>query len=269
MIVVFLYPLIFLLVGSLMTKYELTDNLKPLFEGYEGNSYIEWTILPQYPTLKSYIELLLDTPEFFVAFWNSFKIVILVVFGQLIISIPIAWGLSYYEFKLKKIILIIYINLAIIPFMVYMFPQYILFDHIGMIDSLSSIVVPGIFSTTSVVICYMFFLRIPKSVIEASKIDSSDFKIFIYMGLPLGRQGIVSSLLLCFIEYWTMIEQPLVFIKNPKLTMLTLYIPEISLANIRITFVSGIVTLIPVLLILFIGQKSIEIGLSSIIIEEI
>lgn len=252
-----------------MTKYELTDNLSPLFEGYGGNRYIEWTILPQYPTLKSYVELLLDTPEFFVAFWNSFKVVILVIFGQLIVSIPIAWGLSYYEFKLKKIILLVYINLAILPFMVYMFPQYIMFEYINLTDRLSSIIIPGIFSTTTVVICYMFFLKIPKSILEASKMDSTDFKIFIYMGIPLGKQGIVSSILLCFIEYWTMIEQPLIFIKNPKLTMLSLYLPQISLENLRITFVSGVITLIPSLIILFIGQKYMELGLSTVITEEI
>lgn len=39
-------------------------------------SYVFWRVLPLYPTLRSYVKVLLDSPEFFVMFWNSVKITV-------------------------------------------------------------------------------------------------------------------------------------------------------------------------------------------------
>ena len=56
-----------------MGKNELTDLLFPVLqEGAKG--YASWKLFPEYPTLKHYVEVLLDSPEFFVMFWNSVKI---------------------------------------------------------------------------------------------------------------------------------------------------------------------------------------------------
>ena len=66
---VFIFPVLFLVVGSLMGKNELTDLLFPVLqEGAKG--YASWKLFPEYPTLKHYVEVLLDSPEFFVMFYG-------------------------------------------------------------------------------------------------------------------------------------------------------------------------------------------------------
>ena len=60
---ILIFPVVFLAVGSMMGKNELTELLRPVLES--GNKgYASWKILPQYPTLKNYVEILLDSPEF-------------------------------------------------------------------------------------------------------------------------------------------------------------------------------------------------------------
>ena len=81
---------------------ELTAYLGPVLSE-KGKGFVSWGLLPSYPTLKSYIELLLDTPEFFVMFWNSVKIVFFSVAGQLLFGIPAAWGFARYKFPFKKV----------------------------------------------------------------------------------------------------------------------------------------------------------------------
>ena len=72
------------LVGSLMGKNELTDLLFPVLqEGAKG--YASWKLFPEYPTLKHYVEVLLDSPEFFVMFWNSVKITAGALAGGLLV----------------------------------------------------------------------------------------------------------------------------------------------------------------------------------------
>ena len=71
------YPVIFLSAGSLMGADELEDCLGAVVSGTEG--YASFPVLPKYPTLQHFAEVLLDSPEFFVMFWNS----ILITFGVL------------------------------------------------------------------------------------------------------------------------------------------------------------------------------------------
>ena len=79
-------PLWLLLSGSLMGAEEMAQNLAPVLKNAEGTAV--WPLLPMYPTLKPYVELLLDTPQFFAMFWNSCRQVFPVVLGQVLIGAP-------------------------------------------------------------------------------------------------------------------------------------------------------------------------------------
>ena len=95
--IVFCYPVLFLLTGSFMGQSELSENLGSVMG--EATRYARWNFLPQNPTLKHYIEVLLDSPEYFVMFWNSIKVVMGTLVGQCTIAIPAAWGFAVYKFK--------------------------------------------------------------------------------------------------------------------------------------------------------------------------
>ena len=75
------YPIIFLLTGALMGQGEAAENLRVIFAG--GGGFASWSWIPFQPTLRSYVELIFDTPDFFVMFWNSMKITVAVLLGQL------------------------------------------------------------------------------------------------------------------------------------------------------------------------------------------
>lgn len=112
---IFIFPILFLAVGSLMGKNELTDLLFPVLqEGAKG--YASWKLFPEYPTLKHYVEVLLDSPEFFVMFWNSVKITAGALAGGLLVGMPGAWGFAKFDFFGKNILFTLYIALMMMPF---------------------------------------------------------------------------------------------------------------------------------------------------------
>ena len=73
------FPVLFLICGSLMGDTELSRLLIPVLGNGEG--FASWKLMPLYPTFSHYVELLLDSPEFFVMFWNSVKITALTLIG--------------------------------------------------------------------------------------------------------------------------------------------------------------------------------------------
>lgn len=262
------FPVIFLLAGSFMGADELNTYLAPVL-AEKGKGFVSWGLLPSYPTLRAYVELLFDTPEFFVMFWNSVKIVFLSVGGQLIVGIPAAWGFARYKFPFKKVLFTIYIVVMLMPFQVTMLSSYLVLDKLHLLNTHGSIILPAIFSTFSVFIMYRFFCNIPESIIESARIDgASEFIIFVKIGIPLGMPGIMSAVVLQFLEYWNLIEQPLTFLKDKALWPLSIYLHNITLENADIAFTASAVTLIAAIIVFFAGQSYLEQGIAASAVKE-
>ena len=251
-----------------MSVDELTAYLGPILSE-KTKGYVTWGLLPSYPTIRAYVELLFDTPEFFVMFWNSVKIVFFSVGGQLIFGIPAAWGFSRYNFKFKRFLFTIYIVLMLMPFQVTMLSSYLVLDKLHLLNTHGSLILPAIFSTFSVFIMYRFFCNIPESIIESARIDgASEIKIFMKIGIPLGMPGIMSAVVLQFLEYWNLIEQPLTFLKDKALWPLSIYLPNITLENADIAFTASAVTLIAAIIVFFAGQSYLEQGIAASAVKE-
>ena len=114
-----------------------------------------------------------------------------------------------------------------------------------------------------------FFRSIPKGIIESAELDGANkFQVFLHIGVPLGSSGIVSALVLSFLDAWNLIEQPLTFLKNKTLWPLSLYLPNISMDNAGLAFVASVITLIPSLLVFMAGQNYLEQGIAASAVKE-
>lgn len=261
------FPVFFLAAGSLMGAGELKELLQPVLTGGEG--FASWKLFPRYPTLRSYVELLLDSPEFFVMFWNSVKLTGGILVGQLLVGVPAAWGFARFSFPGKKLLFIIYIALMMMPFQVMMLSNYLVLDSLGLLDTLTGIILPAVFSTFPVFIMYRFFEGIPEALMEAARLDGAgEFMLFIRVGLPLGSPGIISAMVLGFLEYWNLIEQPMAFLKTKSLWPLSLFLPNISLEKSGLAFAASVVVLLPAVLVFLAGQDYLEQGIISTAIKE-
>lgn len=262
------YPVIFLVTGSLMGGDELLENLRPVMDDQSGG-FAEWSLLPEYPTLRSYIEVLLDSPAFFVMFWNSVKIAAGVLAGQLLVAVPAAWGFARYEFAGKKLLFSLYIVFMLLPFQVLMLSEYLVLYRLNLLNTLWAVILPGVFSTFPVFVLYNFFRGIPDEIVEAARLDgASELQIFLRIGVPMGMPGITAVLILQFLEYWNLVEQPMLFLEDARLWTLPLYLPDISLENAGFSLAAAVITLMPSLLIFFAGQDRLENGIAATAVKK-
>ena len=156
-----LYPALFILIGSLMGEEELAGNLAGILDK-SVDDYVSWSLIPKECSIESYRQIMLFEPGFFVLFWNTVKICIGVIIGQLLIAVPAAWGFAMYDFPLKKVLFMLYIIFMMLPFQVLMLPEYLVLSRLGLLDTLWSVILPGAFSTFPVFIIYNFFKGIPE-----------------------------------------------------------------------------------------------------------
>ena len=225
---------------------------------------MEWHLLPLYPTLQNFLDLLFFTPEFLVVFWNSVKVVGGILLGQMFVSIPAAWAFAKFSFRGKRALYMSYVILMLMPFSVMMLPSYLVLNGMHLMDTYWAVALPAVFSTFPVFIMYRGFVAIPKDLYEAAKIDgANEWQVFFQVGLPLGSPGILSALVLGFLEYWNMVEQPLAFLSDPSRWPLSLYLPEIDLQRAGVALAASVITLIPAVFVFFMGQDYLEQGIAA------
>lgn len=255
-------PLWLLISGSLMGAEEMAQNLAPVLQNAPGTAV--WPLLPMYPTLQPFVALLLDAPEFFAMFWNSCAQVFPVVLGQVLIGAPAAWAFARFRFRGKKALFSLYIVLMLMPFQVTMVSSYLVLDGLGLMNTIWAIILPGAVSTFPVFLMVRFFTAIPSALTEAAALDGAGpFQTFLHVGLPLGAPGILSAVVLGFLEYWNALEQPLTFLKDKTLWPLSLYLPTVTAENAGASLAASVIMLIPALLIFLFGQRYLEAGIAA------
>lgn len=167
LIAVFIWPPLWMLIsGTFMGGAELSENLAPVLEGRGGTAV--WPVMARYPTLAAYVELLLDTPQFFTVFWNSCRQVFPIILGHVLLGAPAAWAFAKFHFRGKKILYTLYIVLMLMPFQVTMVSSYLVLNKLGLIDTVWAVILPGAASTLPVFIMTRFFMDIPEAVMEAA-----------------------------------------------------------------------------------------------------
>lgn len=257
---IMIFPVAVMVTNSWMGTQELQESYGAVLGMGGGSTSLK--LLPRYPTLQPFVELLLDSPDFFVMFWNSCRQVFPVLLGQIIVGMPAAWAFGRYRFRGRKILFLLYMILMVMPFQVTMVSSYLVLSRLSLLDSHLAIILPGIFSTFPVFIMEKFFRSIPAALIEAAEVDGAGpFQVFWNVGVPLGIPGVMSSLILNFLEYWNAIEAPMTFLKTKAKIPLSLYLPEITVDQMGVSFAASVIMMMPAILIFLWGQEYLQQGI--------
>ncbi|MCI8614881.1 carbohydrate ABC transporter permease [Parablautia intestinalis] len=253
-------PILLLLSGSLMDIWELGKYISPAFT--EGKEFVSWKLLPDYPTFTGYGKLLFETPEFFVLFWNSMKLAVCILAGQLLVAVPAAWGFAVYQVRESRGLFALYVVLMLLPFQVTMLSSYLVLNKLSLLNTHQAIILPAVFSTFPVFLSYGGFKSIPCQMLEAARVDGAgEFTVFVRLGIPLGKSGLLSAMVLGFLEYWSLLEQPMAFLENKYLWPLSLYLPQLTWGQAGFAFCASVITLIPAVFVFAIGQDYLEQGI--------
>ena len=264
----FVWLPLFLMAGnSLMGEGEMLERFAAVFG--VADRPVRAALLPSYPTLRPYVELLLDSPGFYVMFWNSCLQTGLAVAGQLLVALPAAWAFGALSFKGRRKLFLLYIILMLQPFQVTMAPSYLVLKRLSLLNSHLAVILPAAWSAFPVFIMAKFFETVPKPLLEAARLDGAgNWMIFWRVGVPLGKPGIVSAVVLGFLEAWNAIEQPMTFLKERRLWPLSLYLPEITADKAAVAWAASVTAMILPVSLFVMGQGALEQGIAASGIKE-
>lgn len=241
--IVFLAPLLFVLTGSLMRPNEFAH-------AYGANALRFPALVPRLASPAQYTALLFNTPSFLNAYWNSLLIASIICACQLFFALPCAYGLSKLRFRGRQPLLFTYVVMMMLPFQVTMLPMYQLVKALNLLDSRWSLIIPEIFAPFTVFFLAQFLHRLPNELIEAVRLESSSpFVLYRHLIVPLSMPGIVSSIVLSFVETWNMVEKPLLYLSDMRTYPLSMLLYEAGNRATATTLAGCVLYLVPVLLL--------------------
>ncbi|MGP0584456.1 carbohydrate ABC transporter permease [Paenibacillus timonensis] len=228
-----LFPIIITFTNSLMSEQELVidyGNIGKLTEatstGAETFVNLKW--VPDQVTLEQYGQLLVHTPNYLLMFWHSVGLVLPIIAGQTAVAAMAAYALSKLQFRGRDAVFLVYLLSMLMPFQVTLVPNYLMADKLGLLHHSGAVILPGIFAAFGVFMLRQFMLHIPYAYLEAAKMDGASHpRIFLTIILPMVKPGLAALVILLFVDYWNMVEQPLVFL-DPLQQPLSVFLSRLS-----------------------------------------
>ncbi len=257
-----LFPVVCMFTNSFLDKKEALQTFQISVpssdeEAPRQTSYrVKLKLIPEKVSLMQYYSILLKEPRFLYMFWNSIILTVPIIFGQLFVSTLAAYAFGKLRFPFRDRIFFIYIIVMLMPFQVTLVPNYIILKSMNMLNSYLSVILPGIFTTFGVFLLRQFMTGIPVEYCEAGKIDGAGyFKVFSGIVMPQCKGPVASLCILVFIDNWSMVEQPLIFLEDSSMHPLSVFLSMINRDDMGIAFACGFLYMIPALLVFLYGEN--------------
>ena len=267
--ILFLTPIFLTITNSFMSSSEISANYGSVFATSEagGKVFISEKVnlkfIPDIVSFSQYITVLFKSPDYLFKFWNSVILVGPIVAFQLLVAMLAAYGFTRYMGRLREIIFFSYIILMLMPYQVTLVPNYLVANWLHILDTRWAIWLPGIFSPFAVYLLTKYMKRIPFSMIEAAKIDGAgEWQIFTKICVPLCKGALCSVAILVFIDYWNMVEQPLILLSNEEMHPLSVFLSKINSGEIGLAFAVATIYMVPSLLVFLYGEDYLVEGIT-------
>lgn len=224
-------------------------------------------LIPNPVMLSNYPESVVRFVPLWKYFLNSVFVSVLATFGEVMSSALIAYGFAKFRAPGRRFWFIIVISTILIPYPVYMVPQYILFRNFGWLDTYMPLIVPAFFGSAFLIFLFRQFMQgISNEIIDAARIDGAGvLGTFWRIVLPLLKAALIAGTILSFSANWSNYLGPLLFLNSSdKYTLqlgLVYFIAHRGVSNWHLLMAASIISILPIAITFFIAQRQLVQGI--------
>ena len=271
-------PVFWLVSSSMQTEAEITS-VPP-----------HW--IPDHPTLQNFKAIFLSglgyaTPSptgadpasggfipsvassFLPAMGNSFIVACAVVVLNLIVGVPAAYAMAKVRFRGRQAALYTILATRVIPDIALVVPFFLVVRKLGMLDSLTSLIVTYLAVTVpfTVFVLTSFFEQLPDDLDRAARVDGcSRWQTLWHVFLPLARPALVAVGLFAFLASWNEFLLALMFTQTEASQTLPIIVAGIT-SDFTVSFsflnAAGVLAVLPPVLLAVIFERYIVSGLTA------
>ncbi|MBD2872466.1 carbohydrate ABC transporter permease [Paenibacillus arenilitoris] len=178
------------------------------------------TLWPENFTMHNFAYLF-ENMNFGVYLKNTLIIVAFSFVGLLLNAIA-GFGFAKYDFKGRNALFVLVLATMMIPSQVTMIPVYLILNSLGLTNTMTGIVLPGLVGAFAIFLFRQFMSTIPTELLEATRLDgASEYRIFLQIALPISKPILAVQAILTFIAGWNSFLWPLIIANDEGLYTLS------------------------------------------------
>lgn len=210
-------------------------------------------------SLNNYVFLFTGSHSYFTWFFNSVFLTIVQVVLTLFVSAAVAYGFSAYEFRGKNFLFICVLLIMMVPFEILLLPLYKLTNDLGLMNTYSAIVLPGIAGAATIFFFRQYLSGIPREIIAAGRVDgASEYGIYMRLILPIMKPSFAAMAILNGMNSWNNFLWPFMVLSDSKkytlpIGLKTLLTPYGN--NYDLLIVGSFFSIIPIFVLFMAFQK--------------
>lgn len=224
------------------------------------------SLIPEIFRWENYKKALTDLP-FDKAYFNSLKLAVINVTGQVTTSAMAGYALGKLKFRGSNVVFGGFITVMMVPYTVISIPLFLIFSELNLIDThLAIILMTFAYMPMGVFLCRQFIMALPDELIEAAIIDGANYgSIFFRIIVPLIRPALASLGIFSFMWNWNSFYTPLIFLNSQdKFTvplLLNMFKGKYTV-DWSLIIAASTISIIPVLIVYLFAQKHIIEGIT-------
>ena len=155
-------------------------------------------------TIDSYA-VVQDRSDYFKHFFNSVIVAVGSTLLGILVAVPAAWSMAFVPSKRTRGILMWMLSTKMLPAVGVLYPIYLLFIELGLLDSRIGLVIVLMLINLPIIVwmLYTYFREIPAEILEAARMDGAGMRAeLLYVLTPMAVPGIASTMLLNVILAW-------------------------------------------------------------------
>lgn len=224
------------------------------------------SLIPETFRWENYKKALTDLP-FDKAYFNSLKLAVINVTGQVVTSAMAGYALGKLKFKGSNVVFGGFIAVMMVPYTVISIPLFLIFSELNLIDThLAIILMTFAYMPMGVFLCRQFIMALPDELMEAAIIDGANYgSIFFRIIIPLIKPALASLGIFSFMWNWNSFYTPLIFLNSQdKFTvplLLNMFKGKYTV-DWSLIMAASTISIIPVLIVYLFAQKHIIEGIT-------
>lgn len=253
---------LFMILGGILVSIPFLWMLLSAFKPENEILRIPPTILPENPTFDNFIKLFTEM-NFLIYLRNTLIIVFISSIGLLFNGMA-GYGFAKFNFKGKEKLFYLVLATMMIPGQVTMIPVYLLLNEMGLTNTMSGIILPGLVAAFNIFLFRQFMTNIPTSLIESARLDGAgEFYIFFRLIIPIAKPIFAVQGILMFIGAWNSFLWPLIIANDESLYTLSVGLSLLKgqyANNFALQMAGATFMVVPILIVFSIFQKYIVEG---------
>lgn len=190
---------------------------------------------------------------------NSTIVAVSMVALNVLLASLAAYPLARMQFKGKAFLFVLILSTMMVPEQVIMIPLYQITMNLGLLNTLTGVILPFSVNAFGIFLMRQFYLSIPKELEDAAIVDGcSPFRIWWNVMLPLSKPAVATLTVFTFVAAWSSFLWPLVILQESEKFTLPVglaYLMGTFSANFKYVAAGSIIAIIPVLAVYWFMQR--------------